>query len=431
MTHESIRAMRLPSLALVSSLLCLTLAACAHRSGSGAMAINPALDPISERYVRLALAVGRHDENFVDAYYGPPQWKEEAAAGTARPVPGLLAEARELLGRLQTLPPSSRRSFLSGQLVALEGFLRRLGGERMTFAEEARLLFDVTPPPCGPEVLEPARLKLEQLLPGEGSLADRIAAARKRVEAPRERLPALVEAALAETRERTRKLRSLPAGEEFAVEFVHDKPWGAYNWYQGGFRSLIQINTDVPWPLDDVLDTLAHEGYPGHHVNNALLEQELVRSRGWREFSIYPLYSPQSLVAEGTAVVGSQILFSEAERRAFLARLAEQAGVAQAQMDLWREVRAASRPLLCIGAEAARLLLDEGKSEPEIEAFLVRYGRSPERARQSIRFIRTYRTYMLNYFVGEGLVEKRIGQGPERVQRYFELLDRPVVPSEL
>ena len=83
---------------------------------------------------------------------------------------------------------------------------------------------------------------------------------------------------------------ALPTGETFTVEYVNDKSWSGYNWYQGGFRSLIQVNTDLPIFIDRAIDLACHEGYPGHHVYNALLEKTLVRDRGWVEFSVYALF---------------------------------------------------------------------------------------------------------------------------------------------
>src|SRR5215471_17643275 len=35
---------------------------------------------LAEQYVRLVLAVGQHDADYVDAYYGPPEWRTEAEA---------------------------------------------------------------------------------------------------------------------------------------------------------------------------------------------------------------------------------------------------------------------------------------------------------------------------------------------------------------
>ena len=81
-------------------------------------------------------------------------------------------------------------------------------------------------------------------------------------------------------------------GESFTVEYVTGKPWGAYNWYQGDYRSQIQVNTDLLIYIDHAVDLACHEGYPGHHVYNALLEKHLGRDRGWVEYEVYLLFSP-------------------------------------------------------------------------------------------------------------------------------------------
>ena len=107
---------------------------------------------------------------------------------------------------------------------------------------------------------------------------------------------------------------TLPADEHFTVEYVTNKSWSGYNWYQGDFRSLIQVNTDLPIYIDRAIDLACHEGYPGHHVYNALLEKHLVKDRGWIEFTVYPLFSPQSLIAEGTANYGIEVAFPGRER---------------------------------------------------------------------------------------------------------------------
>ena len=390
------------------------------------------LDAVADAYVKLSLAIGRHDPLYVDAYYGPAEWKAEAERGAARPLPELLARARALLRETQAAPASPRRAFLEKQLVAAEAALRRLSGEKLTLAEEARLLFDVAPAPVPAATFEAARARLEALLPGEGTLAARMQAVRARVEVPRAKLPAVVDAVLAEVRRRAGTHVALPAGERFSVEYVKDQPWAAYNWYKGGYQSLIQVNTNIPMTVDGALEVLAHEGYPGHHVYNALLESRLVRGAGWREYTVYPLYSPQSLIAEGTANVGVDVLMTRAEQRAFVAAtLAPIAGIKAEDLAAWERVKEAARPLRYVGGEAARMLLDEGKPEAEVEAFLVRFGAAPDRAKQNIRFFRAYRAYIYTYTVGADLVEGWIGEGPGRAARFFALLDRPLVPSDL
>ena len=126
-----------------------------------------------------------------------------------------------------------------------------------------------------------------------------------------------MDAAIAECRTRTLRHIALPANERFTLAFVTDKPWSGYNYFQGDAASKIEINTDQPIFTDRAIDLGCHEGYPGHHVYNALLEKTFVRDRGWVEMSVYPLYSPMSFVAEGSANYGIDLAFPGDEAETF------------------------------------------------------------------------------------------------------------------
>ncbi len=141
------------------------------------------------------------------------------------------------------------------------------------------------------------------------------------------------------------------------MEYVTGKSWSGYNWYQGSYRSLIQVNTDLPIMIDRAVDLACHEGYPGHHVYNALLEQHLVRERGWIEYSVYPLFSPQSLIAEGTANYGVDVAFPGAERVKFEREVIfPAAGLDPAGAEAYYEVMDLVDQLSYAGNEAARQL---------------------------------------------------------------------------
>jgi hypothetical protein len=405
------------------------------RTGSptGARPSPDPLDPVALDYVHLALAVGRHDDNYVDAFYGPPDWKLEAARGAPIPADRLLARAQMLQRQIRALPASDRGEFLEKQLVAVETFLRGLLGEEMPLALEATRLYDLEPARHPVAEFEAARDRLESLLPGGGELAARVHAFRQRFVIPKDRLAAVVDRCLEETRRRTRARIRLPEGEAFRAALVTGKPWNAYNWYQGGFRSLIEVNTDLPIELHPHLITIAHEGYPGHHTYNALLEDRLVRGRGWHEYEVYPLYSPQSLLAEGTANLAASIVFGPDEEWRFVEEvMAPLAGIRDADFPRYREVLEALEPLRHVRGEAARLLLEDGRPADEVSEFLMRHWLvSEERARKAIDFIRTYRSYVFNYTVGEDLVRSYLGTAPDRAELFFALLQRPVTPSGL
>jgi hypothetical protein len=266
----------------------------------------------------------------------------------------------------------------------------------------------------------------------------RFEAYRAKFTIPRARLDTVFRTAIAECRSRTAKHIDLPPDESFTVEYVNDKPWSGYNWYQGGYRSVIQVNTDLPIFIDRAVDLACHEGYPGHHVYNLLLERELVRKRGWVEFSVYPLFSPQSLIAEGSANYGIVMAFPGDERVTFeRERLFPLAGLDPAQADRYYRVMALQKQLAYAGNEAARRYLNGEADSAAAEGWLTRYAlMEPARARQRIRFFDTYRSYVINYNLGEDLVgeyvERNAGDDQARRWKVFAaLLSSPRLPSGL
>ena len=208
-----------------------------------------------------------------------------------------------------------------------------------------------------------------------------------------------------------------------------DKSWSGYNWYQGNYRSLIQINTDLPIYIDRAIDLACHEGYPGHHVYNVLLEQQLVRGRGWQEFTVYPLFSPQSLIAEGTANYGIEVAFPDDERRAFERDvLFPAAGLDASQVEQFYEIAELVEKLGYAGNEAARRYRDGQIDAAAAASWLETYAlSSPERAAQRVRFIDQYGAYVINYNLGKDLVatylEARAGADPEQTVARVRSLD--------
>ncbi|HEX2252918.1 MAG TPA: hypothetical protein VHQ65_06605 [Thermoanaerobaculia bacterium] len=407
-----------------------------------------AMDGIARRYVALVLELGTHDDGYVDAYYGPPEWRQQAEA-SPRSLADLRTAAEALAARIEALPPATgeeaelrelRRVFLGKQLRAVAARAAMLEGETFSFDEESRALYDAVAPRHTAEEFEEVLAEIDRRLPGEGPLPERYARWRERFVIPPERLSDVFDAAIAACRERTAAHLELPAGEGFPVEYVTDQPWSGYNWYQGGYQSLVQVNTDLPIYVDRAVDLACHEGYPGHHVYNALLERELVEERGWVEFSVYPLYSPLSLLAEGTANYGIEVAFPGDERVDFERRvLFPLAGIDPALADEYYATQELLQRLDHAGNEAARRYLEGDFTRQQAADWLVRYAlMTPERAAQRVRFFDTYRSYVINYNLGQDIVRRWVeSQGgtadaPERRWELFtQLLTTPRVPSAL
>ena len=405
------------------------------------------MNAIAERYVKLVLAVGQHDADYVDAFYGPADWKSEAER-RKMPLPEIDTAAERLIADIPSLSDVDRRDelvalrhdYLRRQLEALRTRVRMLGGAKLTFDEESQALYDASAPVHPESYFADALQEIDRMLPGEGPLVDRYDAFRQQFIIPPDRLARVFDRAIAECRTRTLAHVPLPAAESFTVEYVKNKPWSGYNWYQGNYRSLIQVNTDLPIYIDRAVDLACHEGYPGHHVYNALLEQHLVRDRGWVEFTIYPLFSPQSLIAEGTANYGIEVAFPGEERSAFERDvLYPLAGLDPTQASASARVQALVDKVAYAGNEAARGYLNGAFDRQQATAWLSQYAMtSPVRAEQRTRFFDTYRSYVINYNLGKdlvkGYVESRGGAATQPVKRWEEfvrLLASPRLPSGL
>jgi hypothetical protein len=257
---------------------------------------------------------------------------------------------------------------------------------------------------------------------------------------PKDKLDTVFHLAIKACRERTLAHIKLPPSENFSVEYVTNKPWGGYNWYKGNYHSVIQVNTDLPVYIDRAIDLAAHEGYPGHHVYNALLEKNLVRDRGWIEFSVYPLFSPQSLIAEGTANFGKEVVFTKAERLAFEKDvLWPAAGIDPSRAEEFYAVQDLVKQLNYATNEAARRYVNGEIDANAAATWLQKYALMDEkRAKQSARFIEKYRSYVINYNLGEDMVrsyiEKRGGTERQPEQRWHEfeqLLASPRLPGDI
>jgi hypothetical protein len=404
------------------------------------------VNAIAQRYVRLVLAVGVHHPGDVDAYHGPAEWKEQVEAEKI-PLEEVARRITRVHADLDAMPAPGeemdrlRRTFLARQLEALAARVRMLRGERLSFDDESRALYDAVAPRRTEEHFREAMARLDSLLPGDGPVFERYQSWRDGFIIPRGRLDAVFRAAVDACRDRTRGRIPLPEGESFTIEYVKDKPWSAYNWYQGGLRSVIQVNTSLPVFADRALDLACHEGYPGHHVYNMMLEHHLVRGRGWVEFTVYPLFSPMSLIAEGSANYGIEIAFPGPERAAFEREVVfPAAGIDPARVEEFDAVQEAVHALDHAGNEAARRYLDGEIDAAAAARWLQRYAlMSAASAQQRVRFFDTYRSYVINYNLGRDLVrdyiERQAGAGADRAaarwEAFIRLLASPRLPSGL
>lgn len=408
-----------------------------------AMSAPPSVSNIADRYIKLTLEAGTHEAEYVDAYYGPPAL-QDAAKANPRSLPELVAETRSLVAEIDSLAPkfgneAERRRALAlrGMLVAADTRLQMLQGKKFAFDDEAKGQFATVPELKPLAEYDAALAGLEKLIPGDGSLATRVDAFNERFLIPKERLAPVFDAAIAECKRRTAQHIKLPAGENFSMEFVTGKPWSGYNYYKGNYKSLIQVNTDLPIRISRAVDLGCHEGYPGHHVLNLMVESKLARANGWKEYEVNPLYSPTSVLSEGSANYGIDLAFPAAERLKFERDvLYPLAGLDPRTAESYWKMQQMTEALSGARLTIAKMYLDGEISRAKAVELSGRYLLvSPARAEQSVAFTDHYRSYVINYGWGKDLVRDYVERGnPDaktRWTRMEKILSEPTLPADL
>jgi hypothetical protein len=313
------------------------------------------------------------------------------------------------------------RALLSN-VQAMDTRIRMVRGEKFSFEDEARLIYDATLPNYDFSEFDRTLEKISKLVPGEGDLADRVDAFRNSLAIPIDKLNAVIDLAIEECKQRTSKHISLPTSEHFTLEYVSDKNWSGYNWYQGDNESLMQINMDFPVKIDRAIGLGCHEGYPGHHVWNVLVENRLLMEKGWMEFSIFPLFSPAGLIGEGSANYGVHLAFPGDEKIGFERDVLFPllAGLDPAKAEVLDKLNDLTVSLGHALTATAQLYLDGKISREEAIEQRRKYSLSSRaRAEQSVRFIEQYRSYVLNYNLGQDIVRAYIEkQGDDQGSRW-------------
>lgn len=385
-----------------------------------------------DRYLEVGLRLGRHLDGLVDAYFGPADLAARVEAEPLRELPALVGDVRALVADLDAgegdLDPTRRR-WLRAQAAGLHTAARKLAGEEVAFLDEVESCYGVRPSFVDHDILAEAHRRLDGALPGSGPLARRYDAWRTSHLMSSEQLTAAVHALAESFQERTAAAFGLPEGEHVEFELVTDQPWSGFNYYEGGLRSRVAINTDLPVSSTAIGHLIAHEAYPGHHTEHCRKEVGLVRRRQQLEEAIFLVGTPQCLLAEGLADLALEALLGPGNEPQ-LAELLHPLGI-RYDSEVVAAVAGAGEALSSVRGNAALLLHDRGRPEEEAVAELERWALlSHERAVKSISFLThpTWRAYIFCYTDGLPLCRRFVAGDPARFER---LITEQFVPADL
>lgn len=403
----------------------------------------PTPDPIARDYLLLALRLDQRIPGLVDGYYGPAALKAQVDIEQLPPPARLVAAASDLLARLDAeVDDPARRDWLRVQLIALQTHSRALAGESLPYLEHVARCYDAVPVRHDEAVFLAATAELDELIPGPGSRADRLAEWDARMVVPVDRLEAVLAWLVGVVREPSIAAFGSPGSDSVRVSLVSGQPWSGYNTYDGGLHSRFDLNTDLPIRAADLIGLVAHETYPGHHLEQAWHERIRVDERAELEASVLLINAPECFISEGLAEVGRRFAVPSEAEPAVLAELLERSGLrfgddAGARHSTVerairiRNVRAALGPA---ATNAALMLHVDGVDRATVGAWLERVAAmSPERAAKRLEFLEhpLSRTYVFVYTDGAALLDRWLAMVPpaQGAARFRRLLVEPVTPS--
>jgi hypothetical protein len=369
------------------------------------------MDEIARRYVLLGLRLGRLVPGFVDSYVGPPELAD-VVAGEQDPLPADLHDEALGLGELVAgLPEDTdaqhhRRRWFEGQLTSMRAHARAAAGEEIGFLDLCDQLLGLRVTPVPEAELQAARARLDSALPGSGSIADRMAAAREQQRVPSDATLDAMAASATRFREVTRRDFALPDDEGIDWAAAHDEPWGAYARFLGRGRTRIEINLSLPFEVPAIAYLASHEAYPGHHAEHIAKERSLIHDAGLGEATLRTMNTPEAVLSEGQADVGREVVMSDRELEEEMRRIGRAVGV---DAD-WAAVVAISGAVFELNSaigNAAIMLHHEGRPEAEVREWMEAISpASPELLDHAMRVLKdpAGRTYAFTYRDGARLI---------------------------
>jgi hypothetical protein len=394
-------------------------------------------------YILIAFRIHRvvqkaYDCPFVEAYYGPPEWRTQVESEPELEASDLVSQAMMLADSLPTQGfAPNRMAYLGNHMKAMEMLCRKLSGQHFSLEEEARFYLDIHPTWTHEEQFEQAHALYETVLPGTGILTERLRAYQAELAYPKEHINDLaqcIDLAFTEARRRTCSFIELPDDEAIDIQYLAEWEHDAAAYYSGNFRTHIVMNVaSTATYISRLFDhKVCHEGYPGHHTEYMLKEQHLYRQQGYIEQSIFLTLCPQCVIQEGIAMLAHEMIFAEGEAEQWLVEHVYKPLQKDVDAAVLLRLRQASQMLGGVWDNAA-LLLDEGRSEREVAQYFTKYMLLAEdRAAQMVTLLKhpIWGRNELTYANGQKLMRPWL-QGPDRHAVFRRFLTEQCTPSQL
>ena len=399
------------------------------------------LSEFGRDFLLLALRINKHKIGYVDFYIGPKKLRKVVDNEKITAPKKLLADSSALQEKLLVQGYyKTRERYIEKNILAMRTSIEILNGIDIPIQDQFLKFYDIQLQPVNEAELGNLKEEYSKAYRGSGSLEQQMNKLRVLRTIPGAKVFKLFKKALNIVDVRTRELfvDLLPRNESVNINLIKninkdDLKWSYYNWYQGKYRSRIDVNPNFGMYWTTFLPAAAHEGYPGHHTEFSVKEKLLFRDLNQFEHSILLLNSPKLFISESIAELAPNMLYSYQEQAEIgLQNFCPDTSKDDSLEVLVKQNKVKGKLSLLWYNLAYHALIDKWSEEDLIQYatdFEV-FNRDTINNQLNKIYNLSHSTTIFSYNLGRNLIINNYGEFPS-IKDFRNLLVKPILPSDL
>lgn len=399
------------------------------------------LSDFGRDFLLLALRIGKHKIGYVDFYIGPKKLRKAVENEEITSPKKLLTCCSTLQEKLLVQGyHKTRERYIEKNLLAMRTSIKILNGIDIPTQDQFLKFYDMPLQPVNEAELDNLKEEYSKAYRGSGSLEQHMNKLRAQRMIPGAKVFKLFKKALKIVDIRTRELfvDLLPRNESVRINLIKDNnvddlKWSYYNWYQGKYRSRIDVNPNYGMYWTIFLPAAAHEGYPGHHTEFSVKEKLLYHGLNQFEHSILLLNSPKLFISECLAEIAPNMLYTYREQAEIgLQNFCPDTSNDDSLEVLMKQNKVKSKVSLLWYNLAYHALIDKWSEKDLIKYALDFEVFNLDTIRNQLNKIYnlSHSTTIFSYNLGRNLIINNYSEFPS-IEDFRNLLVKPILPSDL
>lgn len=282
---------------------------------------------LAQEYVDLTIAKEKHEKAVDVNWYTPqPSWRRESMdfsrdekslmeplmdkKSEGKTLKDILDESEFLISCLElykkTANPEEmdRVNYIIDHTISLKTRVLILSGHSMSYDNMTNSCYNLVAPAYDYSKFEDIIKELDDILPGNGSVSDRVVDFRRKILIPRDKLPRTLTAVTQEFHNFAVKNMDVSKNNMPRLGFknLNGLPFLTilYGYSYDRFEYFRYLGLDYPYTVDNIMEIIGHEMEPGHLTYFEMRMKTFIDT-SYPEMSMVAQHTPSSAFSEGAA----------------------------------------------------------------------------------------------------------------------------------